>query len=136
MLPEAVRLVADLLEQAQGHVVPRQPQRRGPRLHIDDLLALRQRYDHRRLDRVAALGFDRAIHLLEAFERGVKLPEPAVDQDHIREQLGRTGRVPVAPHDDLADHRVIVHALHRLDTKAPIAAFERPPVDETDQRAD
>ena len=126
MLREAVGLVADVLEQLQAEVVPRQLQRLALGLHVDQLLLLRQRDDHRRLD----------VHRLEDFQRRVELAEAAVDEDHVGVQLVVAAGLAVAAADDFLDGQVVVVPLPVLDLVAAVAVLERHAVDEADLGAD
>src|SRR3954447_14929685 len=77
VLGEAVGLVADVLEQAQGGGVPAQAQRLRRAGAVDLLLALGQRQQAGRLD---------AEHP-ERLQGGVQLPLAAVDQEHVGKDL-------------------------------------------------
>ncbi len=65
----------------------------------------------------------------------MQLPQPAVNQNHIRIQLLAFGRMTIPPRNYLPNRRVIIHALHRLDPKPSIPILEWPPINETNQRA-
>ena len=118
-LREAVRLVADRLAEPQPRVVARQPDRLALALHEDELLLLREADDHRRL----------RPELRERLERRVQLPQPAVDQDDVGEELRARARLAVAAAHRLADRAVVV-VPGGLDAVAAVGVLERPPVDE------
>ena len=77
MLREAVRLVADLLEELEAQIVAAELDGAGFPLDVDELFLFGEAHDHRRRD----------VECVEDVHGGVELAQPAVDQDDIRVEL-------------------------------------------------
>ena len=78
----------------------------------------------------------RRLHLFEGVAGGVQMSQPAVYQHQVRPQLFARQRILIPSLYHLGYHRVIIAALYRFYSEAPVAVFEWPAVDKFNQRAD
>ena len=125
MLGEAMGLVANCLAEFETEMLAPEADGLGDAGDVQQLFLLGQRDHPRRLH--AQLG--------ERVERGVELPDAAVDQNEVGIQLFALARVAIAAADGLA-HRVEVIVGDRLNLVAAIAFLERLSVDEADLGGD
>ena len=132
---EAVRLVADPLQELEPRVVPREDDGPRPPRHEHLLLPLRER-DH---------GHARQVERLHRGDRRCELALAAVDHDEVRRRRERLvvlvrgrafGKACEAPRDHLPHRGEVVHPLLAADRELAVVRLLRQPVLEDDERAD
>ena len=119
-------LIAHGLAELQPRVLAAELDRLGPLLNEDQLFLLRETDDHGRAH----------LKLIERLQGGVKLSQPAINQNHIRVQFTPLPRFPIPTTDDLANRHIVIAPGNALYLVASVAILIWPAVDEADFRAD
>ena len=126
MLGETVGFVTDVLQQLSHGVCRRQANLFAHPVDVKNLFPFGN--GHQR--------GHRGIHLGKRLLGGMKLPQPAVNQHHIRPQFLARHRPLIPPGHNLLQAGIIIHAGNRLDLEPPIAVLKRLAVDKLHHRTD